>query len=113
MALSKQDLTDEAIKYFDKALAIDPFFEAAYLYKGNIFTSQKKYDEALDCFSKLLIYSPKHCGAWNSKGVIMMFRGDYKEAMIYFDKALSINPDFEPALRNRENAYNNIKGQQK
>ena len=46
--------SDYAILSFDKALKINPKFQAALNNKGTVFYHDKKYEQALECFDSAL-----------------------------------------------------------
>ena len=94
---------EEAMKCFDQAIEINPEYGPSYINKGNAFITEKKYEEALYCFTALTEIDHSNPLPWNSKGVIFMriFK-DPKEAEKCFDKALEIDPQYKPALINKE-----------
>ncbi|MGH9879005.1 MAG: tetratricopeptide repeat protein, partial [Nitrososphaerales archaeon] len=49
---------DEAIKCFDKAIAIDPNHAGAWAGRGNVFVNLGKHDEAIKCFDKAIAIDP-------------------------------------------------------
>jgi tetratricopeptide (TPR) repeat protein len=71
----------EAIKYFDKALAIDPINTAALLKKGNSLDSLGKYEEARKYFDKALAIDPDYVLALNNKGNSLKNLHRYEQAI--------------------------------
>ena len=45
---------DEAIKYYDKIIAINPDSKTAWGYKAHVLSKLKKYEEAFACYQKAL-----------------------------------------------------------
>ena len=72
----QQDRYEEAIEYFDTALAIDPNELHAFHNKGNLMNA--------------LIH----------KGLALFHLERYQEAIEYFDRVLAIDPDHWDALNN-------------
>ncbi len=51
---------DEAIRYYDKALEIDPEYVYAWNGKGCALDYLRRYDEAIRCYDKALEIGPKY-----------------------------------------------------
>ena len=66
-ALRKQGKYDEAIKYYDKALAIDPYHKPSLNSKGIALAKQGKYDEAISYYEKALAIDPGDTNAIKNK----------------------------------------------
>lgn len=58
---------DEAIKYFDKALEINPKHVLAYFNKGRVLYNAKKYKEAIKYYNTVLELHPGYANALNDK----------------------------------------------
>ena len=57
---------DEAFAAYDKALALKPDLENAWLGRGNAFYALKRYDEAFAAYDKALAIKPDLEGmAWS------------------------------------------------
>jgi len=82
----------EAIKCYNKALAIDSkdFFSCKG--KGDALFSQKKYAKAIVCFDKALAMYPSYASAWYNKGRALYNLKEYHKAIECHDRAISINP---------------------
>ncbi|MFB0561918.1 MAG: tetratricopeptide repeat protein [Candidatus Lokiarchaeia archaeon] len=83
---------EEAIKYYDKALEIDPQDIVAMANKGTALDQLGRYKEAIECFDKVLEINPKDVEALNNKGSSLIRLGKYDEALKHFDDALTISP---------------------
>jgi tetratricopeptide (TPR) repeat protein len=91
----------EAIKWYDKALAINPKYVSALNNKGSALYNLGKYHEAIKCYDKALAINPKDVDALNNKGAALCNLGKYHEAIKCYDKALAINPKDVDALNNK------------
>ena len=87
--LGGEDLGDynEAIIYFDKALAIDPKYEPAYINKGLALYGLGKYNEAINSYEKALTINPNDGAALINIGSALVKLGQYDKARDFFKKA--------------------------
>ena len=108
----------EAIKYFDRALQIDPQNESALV--GKSYGSELRFNERMKYLDKALEINPKSTGTLCTKGFMLEYSAiefvksdhttiDIKkfesmlwEAMECYDKALRIDPNFTLALKGKE-----------
>ena len=94
---------------YDKALAIKPDLENAWLGRGDILADLKRYDEALAAYQRALAIRPDLEGAWVGRGNVFTQTGRYDEGLAAFERALSIKPDLEGGLLGRGNVLWNLK----
>jgi tetratricopeptide (TPR) repeat protein len=92
---------EEAIKYYDKILEIDPTYTKALVGKGISLGFLDKYQEALKYIDKALEYNPKYDYGYYGKGVILGLQDKYQEALKYFDKALGINSKYSDVFTDK------------
>jgi tetratricopeptide (TPR) repeat protein len=90
-----------AIKYYDKALAIDQKYLSALDGKGASLLYLGNYTGALVYFDRALAIDPKYVLALTGKGNALNGLGNYTGALVYFDKVLTINPHAPYALNNK------------
>lgn len=108
----------EAIKYFDRALQIDPQNETALV--GKSYGSELRFNERMKYLDKALEINPKSTGTLCTKGFMLeysaiefvkrdhttidikKFKSMLWEAMECYDKALRIDPNFTLALKGKE-----------
>ncbi len=76
----------------DEYMRSDEVFNLAYS-----FLMEKKYEESILHFQRSILLRPDHIALAYS-GL-----GQNKKAMECLDKALSLDPDYEPAIFNRQN----------
>ncbi len=100
-ALYYQEKYDQAIQYYDKALAIDPNDTYALSSKGYALDGLGKYEEAIQYYDKALAIDPNDANALNGKGYALGNSGNYTEAVEYLDKALAIDPNDANALNGK------------
>jgi tetratricopeptide (TPR) repeat protein len=90
---------DEAIKYYDRSIQIDPKHYHSWYYKGLCLHHQRKYDEAIKSFSKAIDPDKSHY-VWFYRGLDHYNLGHYNEAIDDYDKAINIEPS------HRQSNYN-------
>lgn len=83
---------DEAVKCFNKSLALDPKFTYAHTLKGHEYFSNDNYEKALECFRCSILLDPRHYNAFYGIGMVYINLGEYQKADYHFKKAVAINP---------------------
>ncbi len=96
----QQGPLDEAIAQFQKALAIEPFFEKAHYNLGTAFLEQRRTDEAIAQFRKALEIKPDYVDAHNNLANALLQKGNVEDAISHYQKALAIKPDYAEILNN-------------
>nr|MDO8082566.1 tetratricopeptide repeat protein [Candidatus Freyarchaeota archaeon] len=84
---------EEAIKFYDKALKINPQDVVALTNKGTALDQLGRYEDAVECFDNVLEINPKDAEAINNKGSSLIKLNRYEEAIECFNEALTINPN--------------------
>ncbi len=92
---------EEAIEWFDKALAIDPDCVFALNDRGAALRGLGRYEEAIEWYDKALAIDPDCILVLNNRSVALSELGRNAEAIDWYDKALAIRPDHLHALNNR------------
>ncbi len=101
-ALGELGESEEALEYFDEALDIDPKCAAALCGKGDVFKRLGRYKEALEYVEEALEIESKIPEIWLAKGEILVEMQRFDEALPFVNEAIKLNPDFEPALKEKE-----------
>ncbi|KAG7492345.1 hypothetical protein MATL_G00013740 [Megalops atlanticus] len=83
---------DIAIKFFQRAIQVDPSFAYAYTLLGHEFVLTEELEKALACFRNAIRVNTRHYNAWYGLGMIYYKQEKFNLAEIHFKKALSINP---------------------
>ena len=93
MALCVSEQFEEAIPYFDRALAHVPFIDTLF-YKGRALYTLQRFDEAIDSFDRALEQEPLHADAWFERGLALQAVGQLREAMASFKRAQDLQPEY-------------------
>ncbi len=94
----------DAIKSFDRAIAIDPNFADAHGNRANILFDADLSEEALKGFNKALSLKPDSPIELTNRGVLLQELGRHAEALTDYEKALTLTPDAPNILLNKGNA---------
>ena len=89
----KEDEYDEAIKCFDKAIAINSSYTAAWHNKGSALSMRMRWGDkakAIECFDKAITLNSNIAEIWHGNGSVLLSHGSYKEATECFDKAIAL-----------------------
>lgn len=84
--------SDEAMKCFNKSIAIDPKFTYAHTLKGHEYFGIDNYERALDCFRYSIFLDGRHYNAFYGIGMVYINLGEYQKADYHFRRAVAINP---------------------
>ena len=89
----KQD--DDAIMYYEKALAVDPKSHIPYNGIGEVYRDNKKdYDKSMEWYGKTLAINDKERKANFGMGYCLNSKGKYSEAIPYLKKAIENEKDY-------------------
>lgn len=83
---------ETAIKFFQRAIQVDPEFPYSYTLLGHELVLTEELDKALSYFRTAIQKSPRHYNAWFGIGTIFSKQERYKLAEFHYTKALQINP---------------------
>lgn len=81
----------DAIKFYDKALEIDPKFLCAWVNKGTAFYKMGWDGEAIVAFNHAIEIRPQDSHAWNGKGMVLKKIGKKAEARDALSKAKELS----------------------
>lgn len=88
---SLQNEHDVAIKFFKRAIQVDPSFTYAYTLCGHEFVANEKFDKAIPMYEQAISVDSRHYNAWWGLGNIYHRQEEHENARYHFLKALEIN----------------------
>lgn len=100
--LVQQGKFAQSIKYFTKALQIDPNSADTHRNLGYALFRQGMLDEAVKHLNEALRIKPDLAMAHNDLGVVLVRQGKFDQAITHFEEALRIMPNLTSARRSLE-----------
>jgi tetratricopeptide (TPR) repeat protein/S1-C subfamily serine protease len=107
--LSELKQYQEAIGSYNRAIALNPDFAAAYTNRGATYNYLKQYDKALVDFNKAITLNPDDAMAYYNRGITYQELKKYDNAIADFNKAIVLNPDDTIAYNSRGITYQELK----
>ncbi|MCX6678341.1 MAG: tetratricopeptide repeat protein [Methanothrix sp.] len=89
----RQGEYDEATRYFDEAIRLDPNYAIAWYDKGASLYRLHRYDEALQAYDEAIKLDPSNVNAWYNKGATLDKQGKLDEAIRAYDEAIRLDPN--------------------
>ena len=96
-ALFDDGQTEKADSTLKKCLEINPDFDLALMYLGNIAAAQNKTDEAVAYYEKVITTNRKYFEAYVELSKLIV-KKDIIKARDLLSICLNINPHFKPAI---------------
>lgn len=100
MMFKSKGMLDEAVKEFEKTIALKSNYAEAYNNRGIIYDDKGMFDRAIEDYKEALKHNSNYAEAYNNLGVSFMKKGKIEEAISYYKIALEINPDYPEAHNN-------------
>ena len=101
----KNTITRKKIKYFSKALELDPNLAEAYEKRGMLYFFQGEFDHVIQDFQAYIRLLPPKAEAYRMLGMGYLKSGVYPPAIENFTRAVEIDPESASAYSNRAEAY--------
>jgi lipoprotein NlpI len=92
----EQGHKDKAMELASKALALDPRYVPAYLFRGALKGALGRHAEAVTEFTQALSFDPRFADAYHLRGAEHFKLGHIAESIADFDKFLELKPAETP-----------------
>ncbi len=99
--MNDTSLVFDALKDFNRSIAIDLTFVNSYQQRAAVFDWLKEYKKALTDYNYALTLSPNNAEIYVNRGITKGKTGDFEAALKDFDKAILLNPKMANAYSNR------------
>lgn len=108
MALEAVGRAPEAIEQFEMAVKLDPDDSQARYELARALVKSGKIGEGIENFKKVAAADPKNAARRVDFGELLMRQGQSGKALEQFDAALAIDPSHKAAMRDRQQALEQI-----
>lgn len=105
---AQNPLSDDAIKYYNAALALQPRYAEAHNNLGRALAARGRWDEAMRCYEETLRLKPNYVYAEHNAGLALAQKGELQEAARRFEQALRLKPSYAEARHNYVAAHVNL-----
>lgn len=102
---AKQNLFEEAISEFTRAINKNAAYSDAYYNRGLVYKALGHQEKAISDFTKVTEISPKSTEGYFNLGLICLAKSEYNQAISNFTKVIEIDPKYANAYFNRLLAY--------
>ena len=92
---------NEKLKYYDKAIKLNPDYTDAYINRGLVKNELQDFDGSIADYNKAIELDSKCSLAYNNRGYTKYKKGDYEGALKDYNKAILLNPKLNIALDNK------------
>ncbi len=83
---------ETALRFFNRAIQLDPQFSYAYTLSGHECVANEDFDQAKKMYQQAISTDERHYNAWWGLGNIALRQERFVQADQYFRRALDINP---------------------
>ena len=97
--------TDDKIKYYTKAIEINPYNAQFYYYRGLAYNKKTLFPLAIEDFSKAIQYQPNYPSAYASRGFSYYEMGQQDAAIADYTKSISLDPSYAVTFFKRGVSY--------
>jgi lipoprotein NlpI len=92
---------DQAIRDFDRAIALQPGLVVAWRNRGLAHKAKGDFDRALADYEQAIVFAPSDARLYTERGVAYAGMGDFNNAIADFNRAIALKPDQEAPIKNR------------
>jgi tetratricopeptide (TPR) repeat protein len=86
--------TEDKIKYYTKAIEINPYNSQFYYYRGLAYNKKTLFPLAIEDFGKAIMYQPNYPSAYASRGFSYYEMGQQDAAIADYTKSISLDPSY-------------------
>lgn len=83
---------DDKIKYYTKAIEINPYDAQFYYYRGLAYNKKTQFPLAIEDFNKAITYQPNYPSAYSSRGFSHYEMGQQDAAIADYTESVSLDP---------------------
>lgn len=102
---NKQGKPELALRYFSKAISLQPDYKEALINRSDIYRQQGKIDSAIADCDHVLQFEKDFSGAYMNRGIALCIAGRFDSAMNDFNTVLRMDSTNSKAYGNRGNLF--------
>ena len=106
--MGKLSPPDEAIRYYDLALGLNPKYAEAHSNKGFAYEELGQLDEAILYYNRAIEINPKNARTYFNRGNAWIKLGNNNKAILDYKLAIENYPEFSEAYLNRGYIYSTL-----
>ncbi|MEM9293529.1 MAG: tetratricopeptide repeat protein [Acidobacteriota bacterium] len=100
--------TDEAIRYYSKAMEMDPNYSEYHNERGSLYLRQGRYEEAIADYHRAIELSPPYVEVWTNLGQCYRQVGQFEAAIQAYSRGLDLDPNNLLAAVGRGQAFEGV-----
>ncbi len=93
LAAWEENRLEEAARYFEQTVRLDPNHVQAYDYLGSVYFLLGQSDKAVQAYKRALSIDPNYAESYFNLGLVYQEMGDRENAIAMFEKYLELDPD--------------------
>ncbi|GEM_PF-3662503 len=93
LAAWEENRLDEAARYFEQTVRLDPNHVQAYDYLGSVYFLLGQSDKAIQAYKRALSIDPNYAESYFNLGLVYQETGDRDNAIAMFEQYLKLDPD--------------------
>ena len=97
--------TDDKIKYYTKAIELNPYNAQFYYYRGLAYNKKNLFPLAIEDFNKAISYQPNYPSAFSSRGFSHYEMGQQDAAIADYTKSIELDPSYAVTFFKRGVSY--------
>ena len=97
--------TDDKIKYYTKAIQLNPYDAQFYYYRGRAYNQKNLFPLAIEDFGKAIQYQPNYPSAYASRGFSYYEMGQQDAAIADYTKSIELDPSYAVTFFKRGVSY--------
>ncbi|HEX4145236.1 MAG TPA: tetratricopeptide repeat protein [Pirellulales bacterium] len=104
-AIAQQGRLDEAIAFYQAALAVNPDSYNAHVYLGSTLSRFGRFKPAAEHLHRAIEIQPHGASAYLGLGHMLVYQGKYDEARDAFERVIAIEPNSSAAYNDLGSAF--------
>jgi len=105
-SLAQSGKFEEAVRFYSRALEINPKFVMAHNNLGNVYLLQGEFEKSLEHYSKAIEIAPDFAESHYNLGVLFQKQGETNQAAAEYRRALESDPAHQKARKGLDELLN-------